>query len=189
MVGRKLYGSSWRPLSKINADNIATKLNPKVDRVITMIAEQCEAGEIAAAYRSVTGGVDGLARDVWQVPHWRNYFATGTIELDLVLLDDNGRPNANGFTGRCTREVFVARQDLDRFAASLSKPATSSPISPKRIAALVSSYKQNLSNGATPSMGDLEHFAKEQAVLGHRKELRNEYHRQFPNQRVGRPSK
>jgi hypothetical protein len=65
MVGSKIVGPSWRPIREIDAasygldkeypdadgaDVIAAGLDPRIERVITMIAEQCEAGEIAAAY-------------------------------------------------------------------------------------------------------------------------------------------
>jgi hypothetical protein len=93
------------------------------------IAEACEAGDIAAAYRSRTGGADELDRSVWRMPHWRNYFADGMIELILPLLDERDQPNVNGFTARCPREIFVRKDSLDRFIASIepvSKPAAHS---------------------------------------------------------------
>ena len=99
IVGRKPFGW-WRSINELcaspfgegsGADVIALGLYPDVDYVVTMIAEACEAGEIAAAYRSVTGGADNLDRNVWQGPHWRNYFAAGEIDLDLPLLDDKRR--------------------------------------------------------------------------------------------------
>ena len=94
------------------------------------IAEACEAGEIRAAYRSWTTVADELDRRVWQMTHWRNYFATGTIDLyGLPLLDDNGHPVPDGRTVPvCTREIFVRKDSLDRFVASIepnSKPAAS----------------------------------------------------------------
>jgi hypothetical protein len=136
-VGCKLYGSNWRPLDEVlpapvgpfnlirGADvDAACKLAPEVERVITMIAEACEKGEITSAYRSVTGGAEILDRSVWQQPHWREFFTTGEIDLwDLPLLDEKLRPTADGRTaGRCRREVFVRREHLNRFIAALSEP-------------------------------------------------------------------
>ena len=59
--------------------------------MITLVAELCETGEIATAYRSLAGATD-LDRDVWRLPCWQNYFDAGTINLDLPLLDANGQP-------------------------------------------------------------------------------------------------
>jgi hypothetical protein len=111
--------------------------------VITVFAEACESGEIASAYRSITernfsnrrirtrtyGGVSAekLDHSVWQVlPH--RLVATGTIGLDLPLLDEQGRPPldrkgrpvANPPTVRCTCEILVRQRDLDVFLAALS---------------------------------------------------------------------
>jgi hypothetical protein len=120
-VGRRLHGNKWCPIAQTRSDTIICKLDPEIDRVIKTLAEQCETGGISAAYRSITGA-DGLDQAVWQMPHWRNYFATGTIDLDLPLLDNNLRPNPNGYTARCTREVFIRRADLDRWVATLPAP-------------------------------------------------------------------
>jgi hypothetical protein len=86
------------------------------------IAEGCESGVIAAAYRSVTGGADDLDRLVWQLPHWRDYFATGEIDLELALLDDQCRPVSDGRTAHCTREIFIRREGFERFVAQLAGP-------------------------------------------------------------------
>jgi hypothetical protein len=199
VVGRKVSGPSWRPIGNTvdydahvrdrDAFRAAYNLDADGNRVITLIAEQCEAGGIAAAYRSVTGGADSLDRSVWQLPCWRNYFATGMIDLDLPLLDEEGRPNN---TARCTREVFVRRQDLDGVVATLSRPnvnpSSTVRASKKQIAAIVTRYHQTLSGDVTPSIDGLQRFAQENDLVGHREELRAEYHKQFPNQRVGRPS-
>ena len=83
------------------------------------IAEACECGQLAAAYRSITGA-DDLDPKVWQSIGWRNYFATGTIDLDLPLLDEKLRPNKQGFTARCTREIFIRQDSLVQFMASLA---------------------------------------------------------------------
>jgi hypothetical protein len=93
----------------------------KVKRTIAVkptIAEACEAGKIAAAYRNRSGGTDQLDCSVWRMPHWRSYFETGTIDLDLPLVDDSGRPHPR-FTARCTREIFVRRDSLARFVGEL----------------------------------------------------------------------
>jgi hypothetical protein len=187
VVGRKVAGADWRPIDEIDAIAIACNLDPDVGRIITMIAERCEAGEIGAAYRSVTG-VDDLDRSVWQSPCWRNYFTTGTIDLDLPWLV-NGRPVTDGSTVRCTREIFVRRQDLDRFVKTLRseprKPVARA--SSTRIREVVAEYKTSL-NGANPSIPGLERFAREKANLrGHRNELRAELERQSGNRPRGRP--
>jgi hypothetical protein len=86
------------------------------------IAEGCETGEIAAAYRAWTCGADELDPAVWRLPHWRNYFAKGMIDLVLPLVDERGRPNQFGHTSRCTCEVFVRRDSMDRFIKTLAPP-------------------------------------------------------------------
>jgi hypothetical protein len=104
---------------------VGQKMGGDVD-IERTIAEACEAGEIKAAYRSWTGGADKLDRRVWQMTHWRNYFATGTIDLyGLPLLDDNGHPVPDGRTVPvCTREIFIRKDDsLDRFIASIEPAA------------------------------------------------------------------
>jgi len=94
-------------------DIVARKIGD-ADRAMMMIAELCAAGEIAATYRSWTGGADDLPRDKWLSPYWRSYFDAGTIELDLPLVDDRGQAHPQGITARCIREIFIKRQDLDR---------------------------------------------------------------------------
>ena len=185
MVGRKLYEPTWWSLNVIFRKN-----HPDVERVFRLIAEACEGGEIAAAYRSYLGGADDLDRGRWRLPHWRNYFATGTIDLNLPLVDENG--NTDGHMTRNTREIFVGRQDLDHFIADLPKravdPSSTGRAGAKQIKGIVTRYRKSLSAGATPSIEDLERFAKAARLIGHRIELRAEYHRQIPDQRVGRPS-
>jgi hypothetical protein len=133
MVGRKVSGASWRPIAEVDPNDIACKLNAVIEQVITLIAERCERGEIAAAYRSVAGGADSLDRTAWQAPHWRNYFATGTIDLDLPLIDEKGRPNPNGYTARCAREIFLRRDDLEgSLDRQFGKPAPAPRKSPGR---------------------------------------------------------
>lgn len=108
-VGRAVLGTNWHHPPRRDVHQ----------RVITMIAEGCEAGEIAAGYRAWSCGVDDLDRSAWRMPHWRNYFAKGMIELDLPLVDERGRPNSHGHTSRCTCEIFVRRNSLERFIATL----------------------------------------------------------------------
>jgi hypothetical protein len=93
-----------------------------VDRedAVRLIAEACERGQLKAAYRSDTGGIDDLDTRVWQMPQWR-MFELGMIELDLPL-HDNGRPHPQGFTAKCEREIFVRRDGLDRLAEALPAP-------------------------------------------------------------------
>ncbi|WP_407160156.1 hypothetical protein [Bradyrhizobium sp. STM 3557] len=87
--------------------------NPSMPRedIEIAIAEACEGGRLAAAYRSILGA-DELENKVWRSPAWRNYFATGTIDLDLPLLDERDQPSKEGFTARCTREIFIRRDSL-----------------------------------------------------------------------------
>ena len=120
-VGRALFGASWQYAIPLNPE--ADKDRDAHERVTTMIAEGCEAGEIDAGYPTVFGTVDDLDRSEWRKPHWRNYFITGTIDLELPLLDEQGRPNRSGFTARCTREIFVRRDSLKQFMASLAPAA------------------------------------------------------------------
>lgn len=100
------------------------------ERVITVIAEGCEGGRIAAAYRTITG-VHELDLGVWRSPSWRRYFERGEIDLDLPLLDENWRPHKSGFTARCPCEIFVRRDSLDRLIASI-EPASKPPVPRRR---------------------------------------------------------
>jgi hypothetical protein len=133
-VGRVLFGASWQYAIPLHheADN---DCDPH-ERVITMIAEGCEAGAIEAGYRrSWDCGVDALDRNVWHMPHWRNYFATGTIDLiDLPLVDQKGRPDPDGGTvPRCTREIFLRKDSLGEFIKALAPPVVPpSPSDPAR---------------------------------------------------------
>jgi hypothetical protein len=91
------------------------------ERAIAMIARWCESGDLPAAYRSSTGGAAALDSDVWHLPHWRNYFIDGTIDLDLPLLVRRGGAIvATEFTARCTREIFVREQRLRQLVDALS---------------------------------------------------------------------
>lgn len=185
-VGDKIFGSDWC-LGESAAERL---FDPKPERVIRLIAEWCEAGEIAAVYRSITG-VDDLDRSVWRRPHWRHYFADGTIDLDLPLVDENLRPNTDGYTARCTREIYLRRHDLDRLIATLSKPSAK-PLpqaSKEQIGNMVAQYRRTLPAGANPSMDDAVQFAEDNGVIGHREEVRQEYRQQFDHPRVGRRSK
>lgn len=192
IVGRKLRGDKWRPIAEANGETIISKLDPEIDLVIRTIAERCEAGDISTAYRSINGA-ESLDREVWQRPHWRSYFARGAIDLDLPLLDGDLRPNPNGYMARCTREIFVRRDELDRCMATLPKPGGKPPAaaraSKRQIGAIVADYRNQLAAHIAPSIEDLEGFAKSAGLIGHRDELRAEYHRQFPHRRVGRPTK
>jgi hypothetical protein len=186
-LGRKMAGKNWRPLIERDPYTIACGLDPELDRVLKLIAEQCEAGEVAAAYRSITG-VANLDPKVWQAPHWRNYFTAGTIDLTLPLVDGNLQPVSDGRTTRCTRDVFVRKDEIERLAAELSKPAaTASRAGRRQIAEIVTLYRRDLGSSA-PSIETLERFAHDRGLRGHRGELRAEYHRQFPGQQVGRPT-
>lgn len=118
IVGCALIGEDWLPLTAEYI--IKAKPDPKIELVITTIAEACVAGQLMATYESAGGGVD-LSRAVWHRPHWRNYFVTGTIDQDLPLLDA-GVPNKNGYTTRQTRRIFIRREELDELISEISKP-------------------------------------------------------------------
>jgi hypothetical protein len=111
-LGHKIYGAAWRPLADHNAETIARGTDSMIERVVTLLGEQCEQGAIAAAYRSRTLGADPLDPAVWHMPNWRHYFIDGKIVLELPLLDHQGRPGKEGFTARCDREIFVSKHGL-----------------------------------------------------------------------------
>jgi hypothetical protein len=117
-VGHTVFGAHWQ--YAVPRSGEADKETDAHERVITLVAEGCEAGAIEATYRKWDGGVDALDHSVWRLPHWRSFFARGTIDLDLPLLDASDRPNPSGHTARCTREIFVRRASLERFILELS---------------------------------------------------------------------
>jgi hypothetical protein len=82
--------------------------------------------------------------------HWRNYFAAGTIDLvDLPLLDEKGRPVMDGRTvPRCTREIFLQQDSLDRFIAKLQPPTVAASRYPGD-KALIEEGRQMLACGMT----------------------------------------
>jgi hypothetical protein len=143
-VGLAVLGTSWQYAIPFNLD--ADQDDGAHERVITMIAEGCESGHIAVAYRTITGA-DQLDPAVWRSPSWRNYFDTGTIEVVLPLLDDEGRPNKSGYTARCPREIFVRRNSLDRFIEALVPEVTASRYPGD--AALIEEGRQMLASGMT----------------------------------------
>jgi hypothetical protein len=109
-----------------------------------LIAKGCEAGRILASYREARGLLD-LNRTVWQELHWRTYFDGGTIEFDLPLIDEKRQPLPDGRTARCTCEIFIRRDSLDRFIAELT-PA----LLPTRYpgdAALIAEGRQMMASG------------------------------------------
>jgi hypothetical protein len=119
-VGGVLFGASWQYAIPLHheADN---DRDPH-ERVITMIAEGCQAGKLAAAYEDLFKGADDLDRGVWQMPHWRNYFVDGMIDVDLPRLV-NSEPDPSGKTFRCTRKIFIRRESLAHFIENLEPPA------------------------------------------------------------------
>jgi hypothetical protein len=137
-LGHRLYGPDWRPIGEVSTEplfnpksgrpneaNTSCLFEPEPERVITMIAEWCADGEIAAGCRSITGNVESLDRGVWRRPHWQYYFADGTINLELPLLE-NGRPVTDGRTApQCPCEIFVRQKDIDRLIKTLSAPQKS----------------------------------------------------------------
>src|SRR3954453_1036054 len=110
-----------------------TRLNDAVDLLRTklpigtdvprLIATACVQGKLAAAYRRWDGAADMLDARVWQLPHWRSYFESGIIRLELPLLDARNQPVTDGRTAaNCEREIFVDDATLSVFFAEL-KPA------------------------------------------------------------------
>lgn len=145
IVGGKMWGSGWCPISRLEDRQAHTVhvngveavvltgslFNPQTEEVITIVAKACERGEITAVYRSIDGGAAGLNRDVWRRPHWQYYFAHGTIDDDLLFVDHNLRPNADGRTVRCTREIYLRQQDIDRLVKTLPTPQKNTAGAPK----------------------------------------------------------
>src|SRR5260370_12496408 len=97
---------------------LLTSARTERDDAMKMLAEACEAGKVVAVYRTITGA-DELDRSVWRSPAWRNYFDCGEIEMILPLLDNNRRPNLNGYTARCLREIFIRRDSLSALLAEI----------------------------------------------------------------------
>jgi hypothetical protein len=137
MVGRTISKSNWHTIAESEAAWLVLLMivdreaaepvaheDHDIDRVVTMLAERCEAGEIATAFRSAAGAADDLDRSVWRLPDWRNYFITGMVDLELPCILSNGY--FMGYNERCTREIFVRRSDVERFIATL-KPADHEP--------------------------------------------------------------
>jgi hypothetical protein len=69
------------------------------------------------------------------------------------------------------------------------KSSSATRASKAHIKKIVSRYHSRLSTDPHPSIKALESFAQESGLRGHRDELRAEYRRLFPKQRIGRPPK
>jgi hypothetical protein len=66
-VGKRLHGLNWHPIGKCSDRRL---FDHEVEIVIAVIAKACEAGQITAAYRSITGA-DALDRPVTvQAERW-----------------------------------------------------------------------------------------------------------------------
>lgn len=101
---------------------LQSKLSTGTD-VPRLIATACVQGKLAAAYRRWDGAADMLDPRFWQLPHWRSYFESGMIRLELPLLDARNQPVTDGRTAaNCEREIFVDDATLSAFVAEL-KPA------------------------------------------------------------------
>ena len=84
--------------------------------VITKLAEACEAGDLASACKESSAYIHHLGPEIWRAPHWRSYFATGTIDTDLPRLRDGKR---TGETVRCERvPIYVRKDSLAEFIKS-----------------------------------------------------------------------
>jgi hypothetical protein len=138
MLHRKISKSNWHTFAECEAPLLVAELvaheDPDIDRVFTMLAECCEAGDIATAYRSDNGGADDLDRSFWRLPDWRNYFITGMVDVDLPRTTNSPPPGWGAYAAgtfvvyeRCTREIFLRRKDVERFISTL-KPADSEPV-------------------------------------------------------------
>ena len=117
-VGRRVRGPDWLPICCQDWLRYLTYAN-LVDDIIRTVAEACEAGKLAAAFQHEFKGADILDRDVWQKPHWRNFFASGTTIVDRPRLV-NFEPDPSGTTTPCERKIFVRRDSLDRFMLELA---------------------------------------------------------------------
>jgi hypothetical protein len=116
------------------------------------IAEACERGELAAAFKSVSAyapGAEQLDRSHWRAPHWHSYFSLGTIDLDLPYLDNSSRPILDGRTVRCPgRDIFIRKDSLAEFVRSLSH-ATVAPSRFPGDTALIEEGRRMLATGMT----------------------------------------
>jgi hypothetical protein len=84
------------------------------------------------------------------MPQWRSYFINGEIDLLLPLLDERGRPNAQGLAARCTREIFLKRGDLERLLDNLPPaPLANSNLRHPSDAPLIHEALQSLLEGKT----------------------------------------
>jgi hypothetical protein len=75
-IGRKIYGPAWQALADHSAETISGATDPMIGQVVTLLAEQCAQGDIAAAYRSILLGADTLDPAVWRMANWRAYSLT-----------------------------------------------------------------------------------------------------------------
>jgi hypothetical protein len=190
-----------------------TEIDPEVQHIIGTVAEACEGGRIASAYRSDTGGAKRLKRSEWRQPHVRNFFDAGIPVLRPVLdekgrpvfrpvldanrhpvFDKEGRPVLEKEKIRCTREVFVRQQDLTRFVKTLRPVAKKRPVksrvSDSDLKKIVRDYDSSRPAGTNPSMPAAEAFARDKAnLVGHRTRFREIYNEYYGITRRGRPSK
>jgi hypothetical protein len=111
-LARELLAARERLASNHRFMIICNRADQAIEHVISLLAERCAAGDIAAWHRSIVG-VDTLDCNKWCSSNWRSYFIDGEIELDLPLLGDGLHPVVDGRTARCRREIFVRRRDLD----------------------------------------------------------------------------
>jgi hypothetical protein len=155
---------------------VASKVsNGDRDRAMTMIAEGCEAGRIQAVYKTITG-IDDLERSVWHALHWRSYFDLGTIDLDLPNL----HPDAQGRTVRCTREIFIRKDSLEKSFAGLGPETMQTErgkyLTKNTVTEFVRSYVEQTSN---PTKTGLREFVAAAGYVGGRNIYEPEYARQM----------
>jgi hypothetical protein len=121
-IGRVLRGYDWVSIRcQCELKNEVNSGSPVVDSVIRIVAEACEAGNLAAAFQHLFKGADDLDHAVWRKPHWGNFFATGTIVVDQPLLI-GCEPDPSGAMVPCERKIFIRKDSLAAFVKDLAAP-------------------------------------------------------------------
>jgi hypothetical protein len=129
-IGRALRGAEW--VSVRCQDELKHQVDTGsavADSVMKTVAEACEAGKLAAAFQHLFKGADDLDRSAWRKPHWRNYFSTGTTIVDqprLIGGDERCDPDPSGQMIPCERKIFIRKDSLDCFVASLAPTVAAS---------------------------------------------------------------
>jgi hypothetical protein len=156
------------------------------EREPTMSIGQAQAiiDDFRAAYFA---GGGPFARQSGKFPPVRWYFVRAIGLFQQKPHRDNTLVNEPDLIYWHDRNRTVPPVAADKEPAPVRTPAPRT--SKTQISKIVADYRLSLSSGAKPSITAFEQYARDNGVTGHREQLRAEYHRQFPNQRVGRPSK